>query len=80
MSIHPNPTSGLLNVVIASSEASFVNLKVSNLLGQVVYRWQGEIEGRWLNTVNLRGLPAGQYVISVKSSAGVQQQMIVVKR
>ncbi len=66
--IYPNPVNELLTV---NTTGNFNALTVSNTLGQVV------VTGSFTNkhtVVNVRGLPAGMYYITLKGEDGVKVQ------
>ena len=77
-SAFPNPTSGLITVDIMAEKNQSMNLKVSNLIGQVLI-----IENIMLNVggsqhqIDLSTLPEGAYLLSLSNEKGMATQKIV---
>lgn len=71
--IYPNPVIDF--VAIRSTESKIENISVSNMLGQVVYN---STFTNPLTTLDLRGMEAGQYIVTLKSNDQLIRKSIVV--
>lgn len=74
-SVYPNPASDVVNVNLASASAATVEL--ADLAGKVVSTQV--VNGTNSVAVNTSGLPAGLYVVTVKTANGSSSQKVTVK-
>lgn len=76
ISIYPNPAIDFITIKLNSEDKQIENLKIINLLGEVVY------EDNFNQTsakVNLKGFNSGIYFLMVKSAKEVLKRKFVVK-
>ena len=71
--VYPNPAGDLVNVSVGSTS----KVELTNLAGQVVAA--GASNGAGLVVLNTADVPAGVYVVSVKSDSGVATSKVVVQ-
>ena len=71
--VYPNPAGDVVNVSVGSTST----VELANLAGQVVAA--GASNGAGVVTLNTASVPAGVYVVSVKSDAGVATSKVVVQ-
>lgn len=70
LDVHPNPTSGLVNLDVMLQEDQNVDVSVYDLSGKVVYTSHETIAaGGQSLTLDLTALPSGVYFAEMKSSA-----------
>ena len=74
--VYPNPTSGLINIVLPSlMEKTFI--RVYDLQGRMVYSQEtNQVE----NAIGLEGIQDGVYLIQIDNTAGSITKKIVLKR
>ena len=76
LSIHPNPTSNIINISIGDI-SSDVNVVIYNNIGQVVYSMKSTVEGGFNTTINLNDLSAGAYILQIRSDENVWTKRII---
>ncbi len=70
--IYPNPSTGLLNLSFSSLVNEVVQVKVSNLVGQVMYSNTLNVEnGNNIKEFDFSNLKAGSYLLTVINSEGI---------
>ena len=72
-SVYPNPAGDVVNVSVAAAST----VELTNLAGQVVAA--GASNGAGVVTLNTAAVPAGVYVVVVKSATGVATSKVVVQ-
>lgn len=78
--LFPNPFSGRLQYSIGGGEAGTLELKVTDLSGRTVFEQTGREEMAWHHgELNLGSLPAGTYLVQVRSG-NFREVKKVVKR
>jgi len=65
----------ILNVELVMLNGG-ATLIIENILGQVVYSQQ---TNQTINTINLKQLESGMYLVKVKTASGVSVQKVVVE-
>lgn len=73
VTIYPNPTDGVLTIDLAAYANSSYDVEVVDMMGRTVLTNQNE------RTIDLNNAPAGQYVIRIKSEAGLHSQIVTKK-
>lgn len=71
--VYPNPTSTNINVVLG--ERKDATIKLTDMSGQTVRSMQ--VNGVQKTTVNVSGLPAGNYILSVESEGHAPARQLV---
>ena len=78
MSVYPNPTEGIFNIQLELTEEGSVQLILQNTLGQTVA--QVRASGTSMTQhMDVSELDAGMYMLSVRTSAGVITERLIVK-
>jgi hypothetical protein len=78
--MYPNPASESVNITFSSEENTNAELSVMNLMGQTVYNMNVIVnEGYNMVTVPVNQLPAGVYMVNIKSSKGTSTQKLIVR-
>ncbi len=80
LSVHPNPTTGLLTVIIGSDNLGDIHARVLDMSGRVVMEPAMTLKGGTANTIDLAGLANGQYMLQLISSEWVRNQRVQVSR
>ncbi|MGB1308461.1 MAG: T9SS type A sorting domain-containing protein [Oceanihabitans sp.] len=73
--IYPNPTAEILNIKLPEGSANF-NYVIYNVLGGLVKK--GELT-TGVNTVNVKDVAAGIYIVRMTSGSNVSAQKIIIK-
>ena len=71
----PNPTTGQVTVICG---LEFRHIEVRNAAGILVFDEYYSVRDR--ETLDLKGLPAGQYVVTVETAAGTASKVLTVAR
>lgn len=81
LSIYPNPTTEALTVQFNQSIKGAVTIALTNLLGQsVLAQTEANVSaGACSRSINLRGLSAGRYTVTVTTSSGTQSKVVLVR-
>ena len=78
--MYPNPASESVNITFSSEESANAVLSVLNLMGQTVYNMDVDVnEGYNMVTVPVNQLPAGVYMVNIKSNKGTTTQKLIVR-
>jgi len=72
--VQPNPTKGYLQVSISGTEANTHSVKVVTMQGKVVYE---NAAFRSPGVVDLSGVPAGVYIMKVRSGGEEEEWKVV---
>ncbi len=76
--LYPNPSSnGSVNINIDLEAASALSIKVSDMKGSVVYTDERNV-GKGLNTIELKNLKQGMYVVELTTEFGVSRTKLIV--
>jgi hypothetical protein len=79
MEVYPNPTHGEFSLDLKLSRRQDVEVMVRDLLGRTIHdRTISGTTGDVLN-LDLTGQPAGVYIVSVRTDAGVISRKIVMQ-
>ncbi len=65
LSIYPNPTNGEFELEL--NYTGVVSIKVYNMLGVMVYGQEGIASGKFVKSINLKGMEDGIYFIAVRA-------------
>ncbi len=77
--LYPNPSNnGTVFVIVNSEAASVLNIKITDMKGSVVYTDERDL-GKGLNTMELRNLQQGLYIVELTTEYGVVRQKIAVR-
>lgn len=80
MKMYPNPASESVNITFSSEENANAMLSVTNLMGQTVYNMNVNVyEGYNMVNVPVNQLPAGIYMVNIRSNKGTTTQKLIVK-
>lgn len=74
-SIYPNPAKELLWVDMNATHATFVELKVVNTLGELLYYKQKRILDSRTISLDIRNYPTGVYLIQLTTDEGAHTQL-----
>ena len=79
--VYPNPATDALTVDFTTSRAGSATLRLTNLLGQRVRALaeRSLAPGNHTRTFDLRGLPTGQYTLTVQTPDGPQSRVVLVR-
>jgi aminopeptidase N len=78
--VYPNPSSESVSIDFITPSAGAFSLGLTNLLGQRV-RSLTEAQlgpGEHSRSLNLRGLSAGRYILSIQTTAGQQSRVVLI--
>ncbi|MGN0032168.1 MAG: C25 family cysteine peptidase [Candidatus Limimorpha sp.] len=76
MSIHPNPTNGMLNIAI-DGVCSDVQICVFNIVGEKVLVNNISVDDRLNTSIDLSDLANGTYILQVRSNGNMWIKMII---
>jgi hypothetical protein len=79
--VAPNPNSGSFKLLINSTEATAINVRLVNTLGTVVFSYEILTPTKEVNyRVNKEALPQGVYVLMVEQGGKLYSKKVVVNR
>jgi hypothetical protein len=76
--VYPNPSDGLFTIALDKVEGAF-SVKVVSLLGNTVYSFNGDSNGRLLKSMDLNNLPSGVYLLNLTTGTKQFNQRIVIR-
>jgi hypothetical protein len=79
-SLFPNPTNGLLNVAFAEAITGGANVRIIDMSGRTVLDQPLTMVGSERNTIDLRGLQQGNYMVQITTNEWVSTQRVQVTR
>lgn len=80
LKLYPNPASNNVTIQLMSKETSNATLKVTNIMGQVVYTENVSVEtGNNQHTINVSSFGAGFYLVNIYTNAGSTTQKLIVR-
>lgn len=78
--VYPNPTDGLLNVELSGFVDNEAQLEVYDLMGRNIYTGSMNASKSFASSsIDLSGVPAGHYIVKVKTGASVYTKEFVIK-
>lgn len=77
--VFPNPSNGIVNVEINSSEKSAFTISVLNMLGQQVYSENVAVYGNMVKSVDLSNLAKGSYIVKIGSGMSAHTERVIIK-
>lgn len=78
--VFPNPTQGLLNIEMASKVDGTVRVRVLDMSGRAVLDQPLLMNGGTRNTIDMRGLHSGNYLVQLTTEKWVKTQRVQVAR
>lgn len=77
-SVFPNPSHGLVNLILQSDFAGDVAIEVTDVTGRIVYEKNyGSFTGRQERSIDLSVFEKGVYLISIKNKKGTASKKLV---
>lgn len=80
ISVYPNPSTGMVNVVISASNFGNASIIVTNLLGEVVAETGGNTAAQSKFSLNIEAQSAGVYFVKVKTDSGSAIQKVMLNK
>jgi hypothetical protein len=78
--VYPNPTSGLLTIKADFPEEEKAEIKVTNMMGQLIATATNTDISNNTFSINLSGQPAGVYLINVYTGIGTITRQVILTR
>ena len=79
LNIAPNPSQGQFDLTFEMDEKNTLAIHLSDPLGQVVYKEQGQYKGLVRRQIQLENLSSGVYFLILKNEQGIVSKKVVVK-
>ena len=79
ISVYPNPTNGILNLEMMGVNPSEYQIKITNILGEIIYVSSENISGIYNDVIDLSSFGKGTYVIQIKNKESVFTDKIVIR-
>lgn len=77
LSVYPNPSNGLIKVKLNDSKSEYVDIKVFNIKGSLVF--QHKVVNASEIPLNLEELEAGNYILEIQTAEGRKSQKISIQ-
>nr|MBP8878590.1 T9SS type A sorting domain-containing protein [Flavobacteriales bacterium] len=78
--VYPNPTQGVLQIELGSKVTGPVQLRVLDMSGRTVLNQPLLMNGGTRNSVDMRGLQSGNYMVQLTTSQWVKTQRVQLAR
>lgn len=80
LNIFPNPASDILNIKFTVDEVNFLEVRVMNAMGQLVYQdIENAFSGTYRNSFSVNGLATGSYMLQVVTDKAIVNKKVMVK-
>lgn len=79
VSVYPNPSSGILNLDMIGVSPSEYSIKLTNILGEVVYSSFIETSGIYNDVIDISELESSTYILQIESEDHVFTDKIIIK-
>ena len=79
ISVYPNPTNRILNLDMIGVTPSEYQIKITNILGEIIYVSSENISGIYNDVIDLSSFGKGTYVIQIKNKESVFTDKIVIR-
>ena len=79
VNVYPNPSSNFFNIEFDINQLQNVNISVSNILGQEVYKKGILAQGRFTESINLSDYPKGIYNLKVNTLEKKSSHKLILK-
>jgi subtilisin-like proprotein convertase family protein len=80
LNIYPNPASDILNIEFTVDEVNFLEVRVMNAMGQLVYQdIENAFSGTYRNSFSVNGLATGSYMLQVVTDKAIVNKKVMVK-
>jgi hypothetical protein len=80
LNVYPNPSSDIFNISFVSDKIQNLNIKIVNLIGEVVYvEGLEKFVGEYTKQVNLNSFTKGVYFLEITTNDGVVNKKIVLQ-
>jgi predicted RNase H-like HicB family nuclease len=80
LNIFPNPASDVLNIEFTVDEVNFLEVRVMNAMGQLVYQdIENAFSGTYRNSFSVNGLATGSYMLQVVTDKAIVNKKVMVK-
>ena len=80
LEVYPNPSDDIFNIGFVSEEAQTINVKVVNMIGEVVYTENlEEFLGNYANSIDMNTQPKGVYFLEITTNNGSMNHKIVLQ-
>jgi len=79
ISVYPNPTNRILNLDMMGVTPSEYQIKITNILGEIIYVSSENISGIYNDVIDLSSFSKGTYVIQIKNKESVFTDKIVIR-
>jgi hypothetical protein len=80
VSVYPNPTGGMLFIDVVATQIEQMNVVVTTITGQEVFRAQHkDIAGKFSTSIDLSNLRAGNYMLKLQSEKGSVVRSIILQ-
>ena len=79
ISIYPNPSSGILNLDMMGVNPSEYSIKLTNILGEVVYSSSIKTSGIYNDVIDISKLQSSTYILQIENGDHVFTDKIIIK-
>jgi hypothetical protein len=75
--VSPNPTSDFIKISVTAEAPDRYLILLNDINGKLMYRSENVLDGQWIKEINMASLPAGTYMLTIATKAGVRTETIV---
>ncbi len=79
LEVFPNPTDGIINIQLSSSQAADLDLELMSLEGKLVYKERVKTGETGMISLDFSHLPTATYILRIYNNDGVANRRIIIK-
>lgn len=79
LEVYPNPTDGLVNIQLNTSQATELQVELYSLEGKMIYQRKSQTSEKGLLSLDFGHLPVATYILRISNQEGVANHRIIIK-
>jgi hypothetical protein len=80
LTIYPNPSSDIVNILFSCIDKQSVNIKVINVLGEKIFSESlSQFVGEYKKQIDLKNYPKAVYFLEIETEKGVMNKKLILQ-